>query len=462
MDYPRTSIPEIQWPALPDAGAASLLAVQYQLNHSQWLSSEELFCEQYRQLSQLVNHAFHTTSYYRQKLTSIGWGANNPLTRELWEQIPILTRSELQEHGDSLQSTQAPPQHGKLHEIRSSGSTGKPVRVLQSALNSFFWQVFTMREHLWQQRNLKGKLAAIRFTANKKAKPPHGIRGSGWGPSTNRIFETGPMVMLSISTSIQEQADWLIRENPDYLLTHPTNALALARHFEKTGETLPGLRQVRALGETINPELHAICRGVWGVSLADMYSAQEVGYIALQCPDHLHYHIQSESVLVEVLDKENQPCAPGETGRVVVTPLHNFAMPLLRYELGDYAEMGGACPCGRGLPVLTKILGRVRNMVTLPSGEQHWPDVAHRHYRKIAPIKQMQIVQHTPETIEVRLVVETSLTPEQEGRLILAIRDSLKFPFQVSFTYAEHIPRSKGGKFEEFVSEVAQNAQVAL
>jgi phenylacetate-coenzyme A ligase PaaK-like adenylate-forming protein len=61
---------------------------------------------------------------------------------------------------------------------------------------------------------------------------------------------------------------------------------------------------------------------------------------------------------VEVLDEEGRPCAPGETGRVVATSLNNFAMPLIRYETGDTAEVGAPCPCGRGLPVLTRIMGR--------------------------------------------------------------------------------------------------------
>ena len=126
---------------------------------------------------------------------------------------------------------------------------------------------------------------------------------------------------------------------------------------------LPGLREVRTLGEASTPDLRALCREAWGVPLVDVYSAEEVGYIALQCPEHEHYHVQAESVLVEILDERGAPAPPGETGRVVVTDLHNFAMPLVRYEIGDYAEVGEPCACGRGLPVLRRIVGRVRNML---------------------------------------------------------------------------------------------------
>ena len=78
-----------------------------------------------------------------------------------------------------------------------------------------------------------------------------------------------------------------------------------------------------------------------------MYRTQETGYIALQCPDSENYRIQSECALVEILDAEGVPCQAGEIGRVVVTPLRNFATPFLRYDIGNYAEEGAPCPCCR-------------------------------------------------------------------------------------------------------------------
>jgi phenylacetate-CoA ligase len=94
----------------------------------------------------------------------------------------------------------------------------------------------------------------------------------------------------------------------------------------------------------------------WGVPVIFIYSRAEIGVMALQCPQNDHLHVQSENVRLEVLDDDNMPCQPGETGRVVVTPLHNYQTPLVRYEIGDYAEVGEACSCGRGLPVLIRIL----------------------------------------------------------------------------------------------------------
>ncbi|MGH7124669.1 MAG: hypothetical protein ACREFI_09880, partial [Stellaceae bacterium] len=81
--------------------------------------------------------------------------------------------------------------------------------------------------------------------------------------------------------------------------------------------------QVRSVVEIVDPALRHICREAWGAEIVDTYSCEEAGYLALQCPQHRHFHVQMESSLVEILDARDRPCAVGETGRVVVTPLHN-------------------------------------------------------------------------------------------------------------------------------------------
>jgi phenylacetate-CoA ligase len=164
--------------------------------------------------------------------------------------------------------------------------------------------------------------------------------------------------------------------------------------------------------------------------------------------------VQSESVKVEVLDDAGRPCAPGAIGRVVVSSLHNFAMPILRYKLGDYAEAGAPCPCGRGLPTLARILGRSRNMLVLPSGERYWPLSGAFEFRDIAPIRRSQMVQLDLERIEMRMVADRPVTPDEERRLAGVVRRWVGHPFEVQFKYLDAFPASASGKFEDFISMV--------
>ena len=174
-------------------------------------------------------------------------------------------------------------------------------------------------------------------------------------------------------------------------------------------------------------------------------------------PDHEHYHVQSEGVFVEVVDDRGRPCAPGEVGRVLVTPLHNLAMPLIRYDIGDAVELGPPCPCGRGLPVLRRILGRTQNMLVLPSGERRWPLLSSDDIEAmlaIAPlIRSYQFVQKGSDLIEMRLAAPP-LTAEQEDKLAGWIESKFSHPFQVRFTYFGELPRTAAGKFEDFLCEV--------
>src|SRR6185436_9202776 len=106
----------------------------------------------------------------------------------------------------------------------------------------------------------------------------------------------------------------------------------------------------------------------------DNYGVTETGYIAFECPAGGGYHVCSESVLVELLDDDGNDVPEGEPGRVVLTSFYNFAMPLIRYAVGDLAVAAhGPCPCGRTLPRLATILGRQRNIFTFPDGSQHSP-----------------------------------------------------------------------------------------
>ena len=268
-------------------------------------------------------------------------------------------------------------------------------------------------------------------------------------------MNTGRGATLPVGTDVRAQLEWLQQQQPDYLLSHPSNLAELAKLSLAQNVRFPRLREVRTSGELLTQEVRDLCRQAWDVPVTDMYSANEVGYIALQCPQHEHYHVQAEDVIVEVLDERGEPCAPGQTGRVVISTLHNFAMPLVRYDIEDFAEVGAPCPCGRGLPVLRRIVGRVRNMLVTADGKCYWPSFKLSRIMDEAPLLQYQIVQKEFDLIEARLVTASPLTGGQEEKLRQHILSQLPLGFRVNLAYCSEIPRSAGGKFEDYVSEVA-------
>ena len=167
-------------------------------------------------------------------------------------------------------------------------------------------------------------------------------------------------------------------------------------------------------------------------------------------------------MLLEVLNEAGEPCRPGEIGQVVVTQLLNFAMPMIRYAIGDMAEVGGTCSCGRGLPVLNRILGRVRNLLVYPDGRKSRLPVNEIWQEGSLPIRQMQIVQHGLDDIEIRLVPGRPFSPPEEELLRDLFRRCCGHAFATRLTYLDDIPRGPGGKFEDFRCEISQDGPAKL
>lgn len=407
-----------------------------------------------RQLAAVLEHAAKNVPFYRSSLA--GMNLKACATPEKWAELPILTRADIQAAGPQLRADAMPREHGVFHEVKTSGSTGQPIRAYGSDITAFFWNIFTLRGHLWHKHDLSKKLAAIRIYDDKIAPPPYGIPVPGWGPATDVAWVTGPSALLNLATSsTSQQVEWLLKQAPDYLLTHPSNLAALVRSIGPRSAVLPNLSEVWTISESLDPQVRRFVEDVWQVRIVDTYSSRECGYLAIQCPMADHYHVQAESVLVEILDDAGQPTRPGEIGRVVISTLHNFASPLLRYEIGDYAEVGPPCPCGRGLPTLNRIVGRQRNMLTLPNGEKRWPRCGYDQFMDIVPVRQLRLVQRTLQSIEAEIVVERPLSETESAALVQVIQDALGYPFAIRLIYVSDIPRGPGGKFEEFLADLA-------
>jgi phenylacetate-CoA ligase len=177
-----------------------------------------------------------------------------------------------------------------------------------------------------------------------------------------------------------------------------------------------------------------------------------MGKIAIECEVSGHYHVSASNVLLEVLDDDGRQVRPGDVGRVVVTSFYNYAMPFIRYEIGDYARLGGRCPCGRSLPVLTEILGRRRNMLSLPGGNRLWISGATlAALSEHVQLKRMRLRQTAVDRIELHYVPKDGdAAADQQGLDACAAR--LIHPgVRVVAVAVGDLPRSQGGKYEDVV-----------
>jgi len=435
-----------RWPdAVRSArGGAQILAVLAEYSRTERMPPAELERQQRELLHAIARHAAAESPHFAGRLKSAGLTPSALAEPGGLARLPPLTRRELIKAGDGLFCRAVPSAHGRVGTTTTSGSTGEPVTVRRTELCQLHWQAFTLREHLWCGRDFSGRLAVARANiVRPDAKPD-------WGPPCSLVVRTGPAASMPVTRPVVELVSWLLDFQPHYLLIMPGVLAAVVSELERAGRKLEALRDLRTVSETVSPGLREDVRRVLGVTIHDTYSSQECGIMATQCPEAGGYHV-SETILLEVVDPAGRPCAPGEVGRLLVTDLLNFATPLVRYEIGDYAEAGAPCSCGRTLPVVRRFLGRARNLVLLPDGSRHWPTVGFHQWGAVFPVRQFQFIQHDRRRITAKMSADHRPTPEQEARLTALIQQALGHPFEIRYEWqVEPLPRGPAGKFEEF------------
>jgi phenylacetate-CoA ligase len=284
---PLSNLPGIVWPTLPNPEGTVQLALLYQLEQSEKWSPEQLLEVQYRQLSELLFHAWKTCPFYRARLKAAGYAPDSVVTPEWFSTLPLLSRQDLQEKFPSIRSALPPPQHGPLGDGNSSGSTGRPIQYLTTEHTRTIWRTSVLREHLWNQRDFDARVALIR------SKVEDGT-SANWGPAVAAVYASSPCMVLNARNPLKQQAQWLLKQAPDYLLAFPSNLRGLAEEFERTGTSPPQMQQIVTQGEMLPPEVRSLCETFFNAPIRDIYSASEVGYIAFQCAAG-HYHVQEPS-----------------------------------------------------------------------------------------------------------------------------------------------------------------------
>ena len=327
-------------------------------------SADEVNTYALNELKGLVKFSKQRIPYYTNSFEPIDDVENFDSLTKLLQALPILSRRQAQENFDGLYF-KAPDQDPNDYVIQStSGSTGKPVSVMKFApLYSAEYDALTLTEWQLNSRDTSKTISTFRIVETEYDQIP-------LGAPLSYIGATRLHTSLSIlKRTIPELLDELHRLRPDYLFVNGIVARQLALAQLESGYDPIKIEQFLTVSDRVDPQLRMLIREVFGARIIDRYSSEEFGYIALQCPVHDHLHVCSPSLVVEVVDEDGNACDVGVPGRVLVTSLHNSAMPLIRYDIGDVAELGEPCDTGLSWPVLNKVNGRLRDSIVLPNGE---------------------------------------------------------------------------------------------
>ncbi len=319
-------------------------------------------------------------------------------------------------------------------------------------------------EFLFDTRHQSGRYAArLRY-----------LRASGWSPLRRNAwivaFTSGVADNLDsrlvhsrlrlrsrfipIFRPFEEQTEALIAAKPEFLYTLPSNLDGLLRVFEQRALRLDSLRCIFTGGEVLEDSIRDRTRELLKVEIRDNYGSTE-GFIAWQCPEG-SYHVNAEHVAVEIVDERGEAVAPAQMGKVLITTLQNRLMPLVRYEIGDYAIASNErCRCGRTLPVIGKVIGRGINLFRLPGDQliSPWPLVGPLKARPA--LRQFQIVQETHHHYGVRYVSDHELDRDAQRDIEADFSKILSLEVTISFERMDTIARTSGGKFMTALSRLS-------
>lgn len=416
------------------------------LMRSQYWSAERMQEHQRSQLAQLLLHTRRTVPFYANRLDAV-FRPDGSIDWDRWTEIPILTRADLRNSFAEMQASELPPGHGPTMVQSSSGSTGRPIPTTQAYLTAIASDAAMARAHTWHGIDFDKRLLTLSGADPSSGALPDGTATGPWGPPFKR--GKGEGILLNLESSPAEQLEFIQRTRPDYLASLPSRARAIAIEAQRQGVKVT-LDAVLTRAEGATPAMRELFRTVFGARTIEMYSTQEAARIAHDCPDAQTRHINAETVLVEVVDDRGQLCPEGVSGRIILTPFFNTAQPLIRYEIGDLASLQPRCNCGRTLPVLSAIDGRVSHLFELPDGRRFVPNVHDDDVAEMS-IDVWQLAQTSDDTVEFRYVAQQGLDHEA---LLASLHVSLLTEFKLVIRRLDAIAPSAGGKHISYVNEI--------
>jgi len=420
-------------------------------------------------LLRVMRFAAARVPYYSRIFAENGVNPDHDRALECLSRLPLLGKVQVQENRKALCATALPKGERTYAWFSSSGTTGRTTQVLHTSASNNMFNLLEQRQLRWFRWDPLRLRADIRIAtqfppAEEGERRPVGssFRMNRWR-YVGQYFESGDYVGLCVTNPLARQVAWLREVRPDFLMAYPSTLERLAFELGPGARDI-GIRGIYAISEQMTAVMRRRTEGNFGVPIDQNYGLNEIGKVALRCRAG-RYHVHSEHCLVEILDAEGQDCKPGETGRLVITALRNLAMPLIRYESGDLAEVTeGICPCGRTLPSFGSISGRYRRMAQAPDGTSLQVFVLKAALESMpaalnANLRQYQIRQQSDGSYVVLLKIAAELPAAFETWLRGQWQERIEQDRPaLSLRVVEDIPLSASGKVEDFISQVAPGA----
>jgi phenylacetate-CoA ligase len=414
------------------------------LLESQWQTLERHEAMQRRKLDDLLSWTKANASFYQRHWATAPADTRASSVYPKLDGVPVVTKAHLR---SALSAFPLPAHEGRVFEVHTSGSTGEPMVFYRSSeQESWFW---ALRMRMWTWGGYRPGEAYLTLNLNSR---------NAWRKHVQDVlFRCSYHGFNANSHDVDAVITDLRRKRVKHLVGYASSLFLLSRAMRERKIDNPGVQTILSTGDTLLPSYRSLINEVFGVGVCDYYGAGGEGiHIASQCEHRRAYHLHLENAVIEFL-KDGRPARPGELGEIVVTQLDNHAMPLVRYATQDLALLSKTtrCECGRELPLIEGVQGRIPDIVVAPDGTYLVVHFFTILFEYISEVRQFQIVQRRPDAITAKIVRANGYdAPRVEARIRDAIAKTTNGSLSVEFEYVGDIPLSPSLKRRFVISEL--------
>jgi phenylacetate-CoA ligase len=419
-----------------------------ELEASQYCDLQQLRELQFAKVRAMLDHAYAEVPYYQRLFDGLGLKPADIGDERDLRKLPVLGKDEVRRNQRDFLARSL--RDGPLSVFKTGGSTGVPVEILKDPHTVELVNATGLRVFRWAGWNIGEPVGMI------------------WGnPPTSLTLKEklrdvliGPEIYLDTMSLTDESMFAFVeawrRKQPTLLRGHSHSIYIFASFCLKHAVDSVRPKAIISSSMMLLPSERRAIEKAFACKVTDLYGCEEVGLIACECERHDGMHIDMENNYVELLDSQGNPVAPGEDGAVVVTSLLNRSMPLIRYKMGDVASMPErACACGRTLPLMNNISGRVADFLVRKDGSVvAGVSLVERTLTKFPGVAQMQIVQEDIDNIVLKIARDPNYTEATGEALIQEFKSSVGPHNTVRIEYVASIPQEPSGKFRFAISKV--------
>jgi len=415
---------------------------------SQWWERGRIEEQQLQSLRMLLEHAQRTCPYYSEEWAAQGLDPASVTSLEQFSKWPLLTREGIRRNRLKMRTTAPVKRMSKA----TGGSSGEPLQFDLDSGSNDRRTAMTYRGYGWAGAAPGTKQLYIWGTAVGKLPTWKRLKVDLHHRFDRHLilscFEFTPARMRS-------HFERMNRYQAEVIVAYTNPLYEFARYIKQNGLEPAKPQSIIVGAEKLHDFQRELIEEVFGAPIFETYGSREFMLIGAECEKHCGLHLSMENLLVEILNDDGSPTPHGQEGNIVITDLYNYGMPFVRYVNGDRAVAGfESCACGRGLPLLKKVVGRQLDTLDTPDGRKIPGEFFPHLIKEYPAVRRFQVIQEKLDLITLKLVVDGGLTLAEREQLLTDVRKCAGTQVAIQLQMVDDIPLTKAGKLKVVVHAV--------